>query len=272
MTDRETPSAIEDRGPVEHELKCWPQYFPAVLDGSKPFEVRKTDRDYRVGDTLWLREWALDWRGLDREYTGRECRRLVTFILEGAPWVPPGYCVMGLRDPVPSERDTALSLLITAAVVLAEYVRPNRMKHITEVKLIEAVDAYKKAAPLVGEGSISGPETKHGNHAVRPTIAASEKFKAYRRSIGCHEIVRDGHATFAILTDCDFSDAQRIAEALSTPSTVGDTELLLEVQKELRRWWSCQSIGACRQCADIKVLAKVDRAIVSAIAPTGEKT
>lgn len=32
-----------------HELKIIPQYFEAVVKGIKTFELRKNDRDYKVG-------------------------------------------------------------------------------------------------------------------------------------------------------------------------------------------------------------------------------
>ena len=33
-----------------HTVKCYPEYFKLLLDGSKPFEVRENDRIYEVGD------------------------------------------------------------------------------------------------------------------------------------------------------------------------------------------------------------------------------
>ena len=81
------------RDPVEHDLKCWPPYFEAVRSGEKPFEVRKADRDYRVGDVLLLREWRPDWK----DYTGRLCRRRVTYKLEGGGFgIEAGTCILGL--------------------------------------------------------------------------------------------------------------------------------------------------------------------------------
>lgn len=42
---------------MKHELKIWPQYYQAVADGSKTFEVRKNDRGFQKGDIVELNEW-----------------------------------------------------------------------------------------------------------------------------------------------------------------------------------------------------------------------
>lgn len=42
---------------MKHELKCWPQYFCRVSDGSKTFEYRTNDRGFQPGDEVVLKEW-----------------------------------------------------------------------------------------------------------------------------------------------------------------------------------------------------------------------
>lgn len=89
-----------------HELKCWPEYFEPILSDDKTFEARLNDRDFKVGDVLWLREWVPPQRaGAVREYTGRDTRVRVTYIMTSAfPAVRPGWVVMALgRDAVSDE-------------------------------------------------------------------------------------------------------------------------------------------------------------------------
>jgi len=40
-----------------HEIKCWPEYFEKIADGTKTFECREDNRTYGVGDELNIREW-----------------------------------------------------------------------------------------------------------------------------------------------------------------------------------------------------------------------
>lgn len=79
-----------------HELKIWPEYYEAVLDGRKPFELRKNDRDFKEFDTIHLREWC----PTRKKYTGRECKAFVTYAFYGpAIGLKEGFCIMGLdRD------------------------------------------------------------------------------------------------------------------------------------------------------------------------------
>lgn len=42
---------------MTHELKILPKYFEDVMTGKKNFEIRKNDRDFKVGDYLLLKEY-----------------------------------------------------------------------------------------------------------------------------------------------------------------------------------------------------------------------
>jgi hypothetical protein len=81
---------------IDHELKCWPPYYNAVLDGTKTFELRKDDRGFRIGDTVLLREWSIE-----NEYTGRQCLRTVVYIASGAAManfgLERGYVILGIK-------------------------------------------------------------------------------------------------------------------------------------------------------------------------------
>ena len=61
-----------------HELKCWPEFFLPLKERTKEFELRKNDRDYKVGDYLLLREFD---PGFEDGYTGRKTYRQVQEIL-----------------------------------------------------------------------------------------------------------------------------------------------------------------------------------------------
>ena len=62
-----------------HELKCWPEFFEPIENGSKTAELRYNDRNYEVGDVLLLCEWEPN----NETYTGRRCRRRVSYVLHG---------------------------------------------------------------------------------------------------------------------------------------------------------------------------------------------
>lgn len=78
-----------------HILKTWPAFWSALAAGTKTFEVRRNDRDFKVGDTLMLKEYDYELSA----FTGREIARKVTYVMEGGKFgVDPKFCVMGLRD------------------------------------------------------------------------------------------------------------------------------------------------------------------------------
>lgn len=89
---------------MEHVLKSWPVYFTPVADGVKRFEIRNNDRDFKVGDTLRLKEWDPQ----DERYTGHELLVEVEYIFCAAhprphfvnPYmgIAPDVCVMSISE------------------------------------------------------------------------------------------------------------------------------------------------------------------------------
>lgn len=77
-----------------HNLKTWPKFFELVWNGRKTFEYRQNDRDYQIQDTLCLQEYdpATD------VYSGREIEAAVMLVVDEAPGLPDGYCVMQLGN------------------------------------------------------------------------------------------------------------------------------------------------------------------------------
>ncbi|MBS3885596.1 MAG: DUF3850 domain-containing protein [Dethiobacter sp.] len=74
-----------------HELKCWPQNFNATIKDLKLFEIRKNDRDFKVGDILRLMEYHPELQ----QYTGENLFAKVTYIVDSPEWVKEGFVVMG---------------------------------------------------------------------------------------------------------------------------------------------------------------------------------
>ncbi|MDP1297939.1 DUF3850 domain-containing protein [Klebsiella quasipneumoniae] len=72
------------REPITHDLKIYPEFFSAVCTGVKRAELRKNDRDYRVGDTLHLMETP---RGSCHR-TGEFINVKITHIADVGEWMP----------------------------------------------------------------------------------------------------------------------------------------------------------------------------------------
>ena len=87
-----------------HELKILPEYYDAVVNGIKTFEIRKNDRNYKVGDTLWLREfdnsdiYQVKWT-THSEYTGKECFAAITYIFNLKDFlnIDEDYVILGIK-------------------------------------------------------------------------------------------------------------------------------------------------------------------------------
>ncbi|MDE6607071.1 MAG: DUF3850 domain-containing protein [Lachnospiraceae bacterium] len=76
-----------------HELKIDTKYYADVVRGLKTFELRKMDRDYKIGDMLVLYEF-------DREiFTGRMFTVKIVYILKDVPeyGLIDGYGILGIE-------------------------------------------------------------------------------------------------------------------------------------------------------------------------------
>ncbi len=40
-----------------HSLKVWDKFYWKLYDGTKTFEIRKNDRNFQVGDILYIRAY-----------------------------------------------------------------------------------------------------------------------------------------------------------------------------------------------------------------------
>lgn len=76
-----------------HELKIDPMYFDDISNYRKNFEVRKNDRDYRVGDYLALNE--LD--DTRTRYTGRSILAYIKYILNDEKYCKAGYVILSIK-------------------------------------------------------------------------------------------------------------------------------------------------------------------------------
>lgn len=78
-----------------HHLKIINPYFKDVWEGRKGFEVRINDRDYKVGDEVYLKQYNPD----TDSYTGNEVLVIISYVLKDYHAIKEGYVVFGF-DPI----------------------------------------------------------------------------------------------------------------------------------------------------------------------------
>ena len=78
-----------------HELKTWPEYYEAVRKGKKTFEVRKHDRNFKIGDWLWLA--CYNPKTKQYESRGLICCKITYMVTGGQFGIEEGYCVLGIE-------------------------------------------------------------------------------------------------------------------------------------------------------------------------------
>jgi hypothetical protein len=59
-----------------HMVKSWVGLFEPILKGEKTHDLRVMDRDYKVGDKLFLQEYE----PVTKTYTGRDVTVTITYI------------------------------------------------------------------------------------------------------------------------------------------------------------------------------------------------
>jgi len=74
-----------------HALKISPEYFGMIINDEKPYEIRKKDRPYKIGDYIALNEYE------DGFYTGRCTFARIVRIVEYADCLKEGYLVLTLE-------------------------------------------------------------------------------------------------------------------------------------------------------------------------------
>lgn len=126
-----------------HDLKLWPQFFPALARGEKTFEIRKNDRNFQVGDGLRLREWD----PVEERYTGREVQAEISYVLSG--WgLEEGFVCLGLKDAQRAQIQRAVALAGMPLEVLAA---GNMAMHsaVLQESILEGRDAVRAALSAV---------------------------------------------------------------------------------------------------------------------------
>jgi hypothetical protein len=96
----EASAAIDDNIPTVHNLKCWPQFFDAILRGEKRHDLRRTtDRTFRPGDLLRLQEFD----PASQRYTGRSQTVEATYVTSvdqpcalSDQALHPDYCILSI--------------------------------------------------------------------------------------------------------------------------------------------------------------------------------
>ena len=76
-----------------HAVKIEPQYYEAVRNGTKTFEIRKNDRDYREDDYIALNELNDSHNG----YTGRCLLCRITYIINDERFCKEGFVTLAIN-------------------------------------------------------------------------------------------------------------------------------------------------------------------------------
>ncbi|GJK95303.1 MULTISPECIES: DUF3850 domain-containing protein [Klebsiella] len=113
------------RESITRELKIYPEFFSAVCTGVKRAELRRNDRDYRVGDTLHLLETL---RGSCHS-TGEFINATITHIADVGEWMP-GYVLLSIEREAMDRKAAMDSEPVAYAVSNDFWNKGNHQQHI----------------------------------------------------------------------------------------------------------------------------------------------
>ena len=90
-----------------HDLKILPEYYDAVRNGTKRFELRRDDRGFQVRDVLCLWKTIKDGTGRP-QVTGEVIWTEITYILRGTPQygLGEGYAILSLGECIEGYEET----------------------------------------------------------------------------------------------------------------------------------------------------------------------
>lgn len=105
---------------AKHELKIDQEYFKAVKDGKKKFEIRKNDRDYKVGDILVMLEYDKYYEA----FTGEKITVEISYLTGYAQ--QDGYLVLGIEGIWEDKELTEIKKVVIPKFV-AEWLAINKL-------------------------------------------------------------------------------------------------------------------------------------------------
>ncbi len=134
------------REPVTHYLKIYPEFFSAVCTGVKRAELRKYDRDFRVGDKLHLMETP---RGCCSP-TGEYINATITHIADVSEWIP-GYVLLSIERERAEPVRHHISELEKVLAWIEKLPVPTQGATTNYSRLKSVVDTCREAAPVVDD-------------------------------------------------------------------------------------------------------------------------
>ena len=81
---------------MKHELKTAFPYFQDIWERKKTFEIRKNDRNFKVGDKLHLKEYNIH----TYTYSGRYITAEILYVMGGQIYCKQGFVVIQLTKMI----------------------------------------------------------------------------------------------------------------------------------------------------------------------------